>query len=315
MRALVTSLRDDRIREKTLVTDWPEPEGPAGHEVKTRTLYSGVTNGTERNDMTGGNYATPDARLPSGWGYQNVGEVIEVGPDVEHLKVGDVLYMSADHMEYVVIPEDGLLMKLPKDVDHTHAALFGMASVAMRSCRNAEQRIGERVLIVGQGCIGQFAAQIAQAMGARVSVCDVDTRRLALALEIGAAEAIYDTSGDGWDTHIEDGEFDAVIDLAGVPDMEDRLIKAVCHKGRVIFVAGRFKVNYTFNLGQGKEITLKQNSHFDNSDLAELCRLVSRGLVHIDPVIQDIVPISEAKRLYDTLRDAPGALMGSVFEW
>ena len=315
MRALVTRLRDDHIREKTLVTDWPEPEGPEAHEIKARTLYSGVTNGTERNGLTGGNYATPDDRLPAGWGYQNVGQIVEVGSDVTHLEVGDVLYISADHMEYVVIPEDGLLVKLPAEVDPKHAALFGMASVAMRSCRNADPRMGERVLIVGQGCIGQFAAQIAHAMGARVTVCDVDPRRLNLARKVGAAEMVLDTSGDGWADHIEEGSFDAVIDLAGVVDMEDQLIKAVRHKGRVVFVAGRFKVSYTFNLGQGKEITLKQNSHFDNSDLAELCHLVARGSVYIGPIIQEIIPVSDAKRLYDTLRDTSGDLMGTVFEW
>jgi hypothetical protein len=66
MRALVTSLRDDLIREKTLVTDWPEPEGPKAQEIKARTLYSGVTNGTESNDLIRGNYATPADRLPAG---------------------------------------------------------------------------------------------------------------------------------------------------------------------------------------------------------------------------------------------------------
>src|SRR4051794_19418437 len=77
MRALVTRLLPDRRREKVLVQDWPEPAGPAGNEVKTRTLYSGVTNGTERNDLIRGNYAHPDEVLPAGWGYQNVGQVIE----------------------------------------------------------------------------------------------------------------------------------------------------------------------------------------------------------------------------------------------
>jgi len=86
-----------------------------------------------------------------------VGRVIETGPDVKHLKVDDVLYMSADHMEYVIIPEDGLLIKISCKVDQRQAVLFGMASVAMRTCRNADLRMGEKVLIVGLGCIGQMS--------------------------------------------------------------------------------------------------------------------------------------------------------------
>jgi len=315
MRALVTRLREDRTREKVPVTDWPEPEGPGGNEVKTKTLYSGITNGTERNDLIGGNYATPDENLPSGWGYQNVGRVIETGPDVKHLNVGDVLYMSADHAEYVVTAEDSLLIRLPEEVEPTHAALFGMSGVAMRSCRNADVRMNERVLIVGQGFIGQMAAQIANLMGGRVTVCDVDARRLDLARQIGAAEAVIDVTGDGWDQQVEEGAFDAVIDLAGVVGMEDRLVKAARHQGRVLFIAGRFKVEYTFNQGQGREITIRQNSHFDNDDLAGICRLVARDMVQIRPLIRDIVPVTEAAGIYDTLRDEPGKLLGTVFDW
>jgi 2-desacetyl-2-hydroxyethyl bacteriochlorophyllide A dehydrogenase len=306
----------DKRRQKVLIHDWPEPEEPTGNEVKTETIYSGITNGTERNQLIGGNYAPKDEQLPtSGGGYQNVGRVIEVGPDVKELQVGDMLYMSAAHSEYIVMAEDDLLIKLPDSVDRTEAALFGMTSVAMRTCRNTELKMGEQVLIVGAGIIGQVAAQIAAVMGARATLCDISPNRLELAREIGAAETVLDVSGDGWEKGIIDGTFDAVIDFAGVPGMEDQLISAVRRRGRVIFIAGRGKVTYTFNLGQGQEIQLKQNSHFDRDDLENLCRLVDRGMVKIAPLIRDVVPVSEAKRIYDTLRDNPTELLGTVFVW
>ena len=316
MRTLSIQGLPDKRRQKVLVHDWPEPEGPTGNEVKTETIYSGITNGTERNQLIGGNYAPKDEQLPTGGnGYQNVGRVIEVGPDVKELQVGDVLYMSAIHAEYVVIAEDDLLIKLPALMNRMEAALFGMTSVAMRTCRNTELKMGERVLIVGAGIIGQVAAQIAAVMGARPTLCDINPNRLALAREIGAAETVLDVSGDGWEKGVADGTFDAVIDFAGVPGMEDQLIRAVRQRGRVIFIAGRDKVTYTFNLGQGQEIQLKQNSHFDRDDLENLCRLVDRGLVKIAPLIHDVVPVSEAKRIYDTLRDNPHELLGTVFMW
>ena len=316
MRTLSIQGLPDKRRQKVLVHDWPEPEGPTGNEVKTETIYSGITNGTERNQLIGGNYAPKDEQLPTGGnGYQNVGRVIEVGPDVNELQVGDVLYMSAVHAEYAVMAEDDLLIKLPGSVDRTEAALFGMTSVAMRTCRNTELKMGERVLIVGAGIIGQVAAQIAAVMGARATLCDINPNRLEIARQIGAAETVLDVSGDGWEKGVADETFDAVIDFAGVPGMEDQFISAVRQRGRVIFIAGRGKVTYTFNLGQGREIQLKQNSHFDRDDLQNLCRLVDRGLVKIAPLIRDIVPVSEAKRIYDTLRDNPNELLGTVFVW
>ena len=316
MRTLSIQGLPDKRRQKVLVHDWPEPEGPTGNEVKTETIYSGITNGTERNQLIGGNYAPKDEQLPTGGnGYQNVGRVIEVGPDVSELQVGDVLYMSTVHAEYAVMAEDDLLIKLPDSVDRTEAALFGMTSVAMRTCRNTELKMGEQVLIVGAGIIGQVAAQIAAVMGARATLCDISPNRLEIARGIGAAETVLDVSGDGWEKGVADGTFDAVIDFAGVPGMEDQFINAVRQRGRVIFIAGRGKVTYTFNLGQGREIQLKQNSHFDRDDLENLCRLVDRGLVKIAPLIRDVVPVSDAKRIYDTLRDNPTELLGTVFVW
>jgi 2-desacetyl-2-hydroxyethyl bacteriochlorophyllide A dehydrogenase len=309
MRALVTRLLPDKRREKVLVEDWPEPPDPVSNQIKTETVYSGITNGTERNDLLGGNYAHPDEALPAGWGYQNVGRVTAVGPEAATLRIGDLAYLSADHMEYVVMPENGLVVKLPDGVDPQHAAVFGMASVAMRTCRNADLRMGERVLVVGAGCVGQFAAQIARVMGARVTICEVDARRREIAQGIGAAEEVV--GPENW----TEAAFDAVIDFAGVPGMEDQLIGAARPRGRVLFIAGRSRVEYTFNLGQGREITIKQNSHFDRSDLENLTRLVAQGLVKIGPVIRDVVPVAEAKAIYDTLRDRPSELLGTVFVW
>jgi len=315
MRCIVTRLKDIGIREKVLVDDWPDPGSPSDNEVRTRTIYSGITNGTERNDLIGGNYAHADKDLPAGGGYQNVGEVIEVGASVQKLKVGDVLYMSRDHSEYCLEEEERLHIVLPNEVNPKEAALFGLTSVAMRSCRNANLRVGDRLLIVGAGILGQMAAQIATIMGARVTLCDIDTHRLDIAKAVGAAEEVIDVNGQGWEDYIPNLGFRIVLDAAGVPGMEDKLLKAVEKHGTVMFIAGRSKVEYTFNTGQGREITIKQNSHFDRSDLHNLCRLVSRGLVQIAPLIQDVVPVTEAKHIYEKLRDEPQTLFGTVFDW
>ena len=60
-----------------------------------------------------------------------------------------------------------------------------------------------------------------------------------LVRSIGAAEAVVNVSAGGWDHHINRGTYDIVIDFAGVPGMEDRLIGAVRRKGRVLLISGR----------------------------------------------------------------------------
>lgn len=315
MRILVTEMGADGQRFKHLVDHWEMPPEPTGRQIKTRTIYSGVTNGTERNDLLGGNYATPTEKLPAPWGYQNVGEVVAVGPEVTTRQVGDVIYSSANHTAYAVIEEDWLNVVLPPEVDRKEAALFGMASVAMHTCRHADIRLGEKVLVVGGGTIGQVAAQIARGMGARPTLCELDPKRLALAEEIGACDAVLDVSGEDWGSKVEDFGYDVVIDVAGVPGMEDALVKATAFRGRLLFIAGRGRIDYDFNVGQGHEITIKQNSHFDNDDLENLCRLVARGDVRLGPCLWQVAPVAEARGIYDTLRDRPSEMLGTVFVW
>ena len=105
----------------------------------------------------------------------------------------------------------------------------------------------------------------------------------------------------------------------------NRSFKSLTHEGlkfvlsffgfSILFIAGRFKIDYTFNLGQHREINIKQNSHFDKDDLENLQRLLARGAVNMEPLILDVVPVSEAKLIYDRLRDQPQELLGTVFDW
>ncbi len=318
MRAIVIRNRDEKIREKVLVPDWPAPAPPHTNQVKIKTLYSGITNGTERNQLLKGNYAPGDRLLPMPTGYQTVGRVIEAGPDTQHLQTDDIIFIgqsTGGHLDYIVIADDALLIKLPQEVDQSEAAIYGMAAVALNTIRNTDPKIGERVLVVGAGCVGQVAAQFAALQGARVTICDIDDRRLEIARQVGAAEQTLNVEGDRWSAQIADESFDAVLDFAGVPGMEEQLILAMRTGGRVLFIAGRDRVDYPFNLAQRRLITVKQNSHFYVDDLENLARLHSRGRIDLASLIQDVVPAEEAKRIYDTLRDRPNDLLGTVFSW
>ncbi len=318
MRAIILRARDDRVREKVLVPDWPDPPPPHTNQVRIKTLYSGITNGTERNQLHKGNYAPGDRLLPMPTGYQTVGRVIETGPDTKSLQIGDHIFVgksTGGHLEYIVVAEDELLIKLPDEVDLSESAIYGMAAVALNTIRNAAPQIGEKVLVVGAGCVGQVAAQFAALQGASVTICDIDEPRLEIARQIGAVEQALNVEGAGWAAQIADESFDAVLDFAGVPGMEEQLILAMKTGGRVLLIAGRDRVTYPFNLAQRRLVTVKQNSHFYVDDLENLARLHSRGRIDLSSLIQDVAAAEEAKRIYDTLRDRPNELLGTVFSW
>ena len=115
------------MREKVLVNDWPEEETPGAGQIKTRTLFTGITNGTERNQLIRGNYAPADEHLPAPFDYQSVGEVTEVGAGVSEFSIGDVVFTDRIPVEFPVSTVSGNVVGLHDTIDLSQAALFGMA--------------------------------------------------------------------------------------------------------------------------------------------------------------------------------------------
>ncbi|MDB4699024.1 zinc-binding dehydrogenase [Candidatus Latescibacteria bacterium] len=288
-------------------------------QLLCRTLYSGLTNGTERNVMMGGNYG---GDFPNSCGYQSVGEVLSLGAGVEGYALGDVVFCGEHlkHRQYFSAPagRQELVVKLPCNVDRQHAALLGIASVAMHDVRRAQTHIGERILVIGAGLVGQFTAQIARLSGAVVTVCDLDAERLEVAAKLGAHSVLIPDAD--WANVAAAGPFDCAIEDSGAPILDhvvgSRLQPYILkQRGRVVMIAGRDRVDYPFNFGQMAELCILHASHFSADDLRETCRLLSEGSLQIGPVVRDLIPFNEMQGVYDRLRDDPASLLGVVFDW
>lgn len=308
-------------RGKALLQDEPTPGLGAG-QVLCRTIYTGLTNGTERNFLCGGNYG--GCSWPTRLGYQNVGKVLEVGEGVKGFDVGDVVFSGdlCNHVEYFSAPAGpgALIVKLPENLDPKEAALFGVASVAMHDAQRAKVLLGEKALVVGAGLIGQFTAQCARLAGAEVTVVDLDSRRLQIADRLGAHQTVPVSPEGGWDRVGGYGPFDVVFEDSGAPVL-DRVIGVgwgdgmVKHRARVVMIAGRERVDYAFNAAQARELCILHAGHFEAGDLRLVCKLAAEGILKISPVIQDVVGIGGATSIYDRLRDDPSSLLGTVFDW
>lgn len=118
------------------------------------------------------------------------GIVTDAGAQVKSLKVGDEVYASIGTSggctEYVVADESKVCLK-PKNLSFESAAAMPTSGiVAMEACNKAKIRTGSSVLVYGaSGGVGQFAVEIAKAMGGKVTaVCS--TRNVEMACSIGA---------------------------------------------------------------------------------------------------------------------------------
>lgn len=132
------------------------------------------------------------ARLdePLPLGYSAAGRVVGIGKGLEGaFHMGQRVAMAgaglANHAELNVVPRN-LVAPVPDDVSDDEACFGTLASIAMAGVRNLAPQLGDVVVVLGVGLVGQLAAQLLALSGARVVAVDVDADRLALAKANGA---------------------------------------------------------------------------------------------------------------------------------
>lgn len=142
--------------------------------------------------MVAYNAAMRSLEMPIVLGYCTAGEVIDVGENVDHVKVGDRVACGgagfANHAEVVCVPKN-LCVPVPKDVDMRHASFTTLGSIALQSLRVANVRLGENVVVIGLGLVGLLTVQLLRAAGCKVFGIDVDSRRIDYVKKHNLAEA------------------------------------------------------------------------------------------------------------------------------
>jgi predicted dehydrogenase/threonine dehydrogenase-like Zn-dependent dehydrogenase len=122
-------------------------------------------------------------------GYSAAGVVAEVGAGVTEFRPGDRVACAgtgyASHAELLSVPKN-LCVLLPDEVDFEAAAFSTLGAVALQGVRLAEPTLGEAVVVVGLGLLGQLTVQLLRANGCRVFGLDLDATRVRLALAHGA---------------------------------------------------------------------------------------------------------------------------------
>jgi threonine dehydrogenase-like Zn-dependent dehydrogenase len=126
---------------------------------------------------------------PSPLGYSAAGIVEAVDPGQTRLRVGDRVACGgaecAFHAEYIAVP-DLLTARVPDLVENWQAAYTTIASIALQTVRQLEPRLGDRVLVIGQGLVGLLVTNLLAANGCRVLALDLAENRRTVALAVGA---------------------------------------------------------------------------------------------------------------------------------
>ncbi|MFI7639953.1 zinc-binding alcohol dehydrogenase [Nonomuraea sp. NPDC049400] len=312
--------------------------------VRVRTIYSGVSAGTELTAYRGTNpylnrHWDTERRLfvdgqthaypLTGWGYQEVGEVVEAAPDVADPPVGSIVWGIWGHRAEAVVPAEKLVGHvMPPGADPLTGVFARVGAIALNAVHAADVHLGDQIAIFGQGVIGLLATRLAVLSGARVLAADAIPDRLELARRFGAAEVIDVRSGSVAEymrKRIEGA--DTVIELSGTHQGLHEAIRTVRKGGRV--VAAGFYQGDGIGLRLGEEFHHNQVQLVSSQiggvaswlahrwDVERLQRtfmaLVHEGQVEVGELISHVVPVDRAAEAFDLIDKHQSEVLQLVF--
>ncbi|MEG3626617.1 zinc-dependent alcohol dehydrogenase [Streptomyces poriticola] len=209
--------------------DLPEP---GEDDVVVRTLYTGVSRGTETLVFGGrvpeNQYAAMRAPFQEGdfpgpvkYGYLNVG-VVEEGPA---RLAGRTVFCLYPHQTRYVVPA-AAVTEVPDSVPAARAVLAGTVETAVNALWDAAPLAGDRIAVVGGGMVGcSVAALLARFPGVRVQLVDADPRRAEVAEALGVGFASpQDALGDR----------DLVVHASATEQGLARSLELLRHEGTVV---------------------------------------------------------------------------------
>ncbi len=263
MRQVVQSVRSG----ETMVRELPDPVAAPGALV-IANVASVISAGTERyvvelarKSLIGKARERPDhvrrilqklkeegffstfqqvmAKLdePMPLGYSSAGVVLECGRGVQHFKPGDWIATAGPHAGVISIGKN-LCARVPEGVSFEQAAYTSLAAIALEGVRLAKVTLGERVLVIGLGVIGQISVALLKAQGCQVFGLDLDPNRLALAAQFGSDQTATGTPLDEVRAFSDGFGVDAAIITASTKSNQpiEFAAEACRPKGRIVLV-------------------------------------------------------------------------------
>ena len=240
-------------------------------QVRVRTLFSGISTGTEMTAYRGTSphltkHWDADLRLfqdggeATGFpveviGYEEVGEIVEVGADVTDVDLGDRVWGTWGHRTTAILEgTHAAARRLAPEADPRIGIFSHIGAVALNAILDADIHVGETVIVFGLGVPGQLAAQFARLNGARVIVVDGIADRRDLASRLGAELALdpaTDKVAELVRQRTNGRGADVVIEFTGNHQALQSAIRSVAYNSRVC-VAGFFTGEAT-GLALGEE--------------------------------------------------------------
>ena len=266
-------------------------------------------------------------------GYSASGIVLEIGQNIKNIKPGDRVACAgagiANHAEFIAVPEN-LTVKIPEKLSIKSASTVTLGSIALQGVRRCNPKLGEFVVVIGLGILGQLAVQMLKSSGCRVIGIDLNQNRIKKALLFGldiglnpdkvdvVEEIIRNTNGYEADS--------VIITAASKSSLVVNQAMEMCRKKGRIVIVGDVNLNLKRDEFYKKELDLLISTSYgpgryderyelkgydypyayvrwtENRNMQEYLSLLTENKIDIESIIERIYPVEEATRAYEELK-------------
>jgi threonine dehydrogenase-like Zn-dependent dehydrogenase len=319
------------------ITTGPIPT-PAAGELLLQTTRTLVSTGTEgivfTRNFAPGTHWDGWVKYPFNAGYLHVGHVIGLGPGVTGWKIGDRAATRLSHASHAVVTADHV-PHIPDNVSDDDATWMGLGKITQMGVRAAEHTLGEDVVIIGLGLLGQLVTQYVRLMGARrIIAIDTAPLRLEMAQRHGATETLRMTAADALPRikELTGGRMaDVVYDITGFPAVFATALPLARRFGKVVLLgdAGNPQMQTLTPdvVTRGVRIVGAHDGHtvatatdrepWTDRAVSELfLTYLSRGQINVHDLITHRFKPEQAPEVYPMLQTPQRqTCMGVLFEW
>ena len=315
-----------------------EVAAPKTGEILVETTRTLISTGTEGIVLTGnfapGTHWHDWVKFPfKSVGYLHAGRVVQVGTGVEQPKIGDRVATRSNHVGLAVVKADRALA-IPDGVPDEDAAWMGLGKITQVGVRAAQHVLGDTVVVIGLGLLGQLVVQYARLSGAsEVIAIDTAPRRLEMAASHGATHTLDMTAGAAREAvfDLTGGRgADVVYDITGHPAVFATALPLARRFGTVVLLGDAGSPNLQTLTGdvvtRGLKIVGAHDGHPPDSiqsgvrwsslEMQSLfLQYLARGQIRVSDLITHRFSPEQAPEAYALLQRERETAMGVIFQW
>ena len=310
----------------------PEP-GP--RDVVVRVTQSWISNGTEGSFLRGERIAGDTPYYPGDpWpfpivaGYQKIGVAEWVGAEVTDIAVGETVFAALGKIEGMFSPWAGQvslsvspreqIWKIPAGVDPLACSGLVLTQVGYNCGVRAPMAIGEGAVVIGDGMVGQWAAQTLAWRGANVVLVGRHAERLQL-FGNGPLRGTVNAREQDWLPVVRErfpAGVQVAVDTVGSTAMVEQVMGVMKRYGHIIS-AGFYGTQDKIALQplRNRELSLDLVSGWSQARMDATLALIAAGHLHTLPLITHHFPVTQAADAWRLIAQKGEAVLGVILDW